>query len=831
MMDEALILGAEARLDWSPWAAGASRVGSITDQLAARVGGTSAAMMTSLSSAGTTFTVVGSELAAWGDSLHRRGEAMTGMVGDWISAAGQFERDLRLLAVVAGTDEKTLDRLKEKAVEIGLTSMFSPGEATAAMRNLLAGGLSVEETMSAIVPTLNMVAASAGEIDLESGAKLAVIAMNKFKLTTKDLPSFFDEITVLAQRSNLGFQDMLGLMTSLNALPSLMTKTSKESFLAIVGAASGVGMSAEVAGQATQAIARGLNQLQRQVDKGKGRRLDYLQALGLNVTSLKDASGEWKDLADIIQIVNRAVESSPLTGPERSAALAGLFDQNAAGLIVSLGNLREQIDPLTGKVVKGVDALQSLRRVLGDDSTLGRAESAADSFLETWSGATKLWTSTKDTFKIVMGDTILPLVTKALLLFNSFMQGLLHLAKNNAIVRWSLLGIVLGMGLLLVVAGGLLVVLGTLAVAIGSLIALFVAFTFAETAVAMGAVLVEVVLWPLLLVTLALAAAMSMLTAQLIWFSLALYVLWTYDIAGFRTELLNLWDAIDVGRKSLDAFLAGKSIDEIMKEKLVGHGWMLMFVRFIVMLDYRWRKFTGGMRDGAKEARDALWEAVDGVRGALASVFGRPGEDGPFDHTMPLGDPKYWIATGRLIGYAISLAFWPLTDFLNKLTLGILIWKNWRLIVALVALEFFLLADQAYNAGSNFVKGFWDGMAAMWDQMIAWLSGKLDELWGMFPSWFAPEFPLPPGGAGGDPIAGAAGASTPVFGPPTRLPAPRAAPASTNSAAQGNRTVSIGNITLPVSQLPQGATLEELVQSLTERLTREIEKSLSAEVG
>ena len=795
---DTLVLGAEAQLDITPFLRRIdqleSRVAGMTQKLAKE----STAQANTLANVSQAFTQMGAQVSALGQHVSRGGRAILGGMGQWIDAAGTFESGLDALKIVANADAAELENLRQVAIQTGIDTAFSPREATQAMFELKSAGLETTDAIAAMPAVLDLVAASAGEIDLSSGAVIGTVAMNKFGLTTSQIPGFMDQIVRVNQISNFHFREMLTFMNSLGPTAALMSKTTVASLLAIGGAARNAGMSAAQAGAAVGAVGRSMTFLQKELSRKGGRRkrrLAALQLFGLTPEELKTSKGEWKDMAEILALVMKGSEG--MEEAQRNASLQTLFGaSNALGLGIAMSKLKRFQDPVTGQWVEGTDALLAMSKELeAQAGGTGLAREAAESFLDTWAGIKKLFEGSIETFQIVMGSTLLPLlkpiVKTTLMLFNIF----LGWVRSSLVLRVALLAVGVVLGTILLLSGTLLVTVGGLLVAFAGLAMTYSAVSAAGFTLTGVMVMLETVLWPLLLVTLAIVAAMALLgvmfVAAVAPFALqaaVLYTVWTTNFGGIRDFVLDVVDTLTTAWGVLTTFLGGGAIDEDTFNKMGEHSNLMSLISTIVMLRYRFGELTKGIRRGMEPSMGALGRALPKVSDAFNKLFTALGKLFGFDvPEMTLGDPQTWGDVGEAIGSAVGFLIDALVILIDnfatvvawlakhetavKIVAGVFLFLGIVVaaaalalvtLIGLVLLPFILVlaaimfsvialiaafvtlgmivpaivihvAEAMREAGVRLIDNLWAGMQEKWGELKTWFTGGLASLADMLP--------------------------------------------------------------------------------------------------
>src|SRR5262249_12003256 len=80
------------------------------------------------------------------------------------------------------------------ALEAGIATQYTPIQASGALLELAQAGYSVDESIQLLIPTLDLAAASFGELTPEAAAGLASQALKAFGLQAKDASRTVDQM-------------------------------------------------------------------------------------------------------------------------------------------------------------------------------------------------------------------------------------------------------------------------------------------------------------------------------------------------------------------------------------------------------------------------------------------------------------------------------------------------------------------------------------------------------------------------------------------------------------------------------------------------------------
>lgn len=160
--------------------------------------------------------------------------AAIGFLGSAMSEFSSFERTMNTLKAVSNATDAEMQILKQSALDLGASTIFTNQEVGQSYVNLAKAGLTVQEMLAAMPGVLNAAAAS-GE-DLASTAQIIVGVLRGFNLTAdksvhvadllaqaantsagdiSDFGEAFKQLGPIAAGSNQTLEDMTGILAAL----------------------------------------------------------------------------------------------------------------------------------------------------------------------------------------------------------------------------------------------------------------------------------------------------------------------------------------------------------------------------------------------------------------------------------------------------------------------------------------------------------------------------------------------------------------------------------------------------------------------------------------
>lgn len=330
-------------------------------------------------------------------ALRRVGEFVTEMaadaaraVGTWlkdsVGVAGDFEQTLNVLGATSGATAADLDKVAQKAKELGADMSLpatSAQDAAEVMLELSKAGFSVQESMDAAKGALQL--SSAAQVDAATAANITAGAINAFGLEASDAVRVADLLAAGANQSSASMTDLSqGLQQAGFAFHE--ANMPVEDLVTSLAALTNVGLTGSDAGTA---LKNALMRLMSPTDKAA----KLMARLGF---SAYDATGTMKPMPQIINDLN--------------SALAGMTDQARADALETmlLGDGMKAMIPLLDL---GADGFLKLKDAV---TVQGAAADVANAQMQGWNGGMRAIGSQMETLQLIVGtflkDALTPLL-------------------------------------------------------------------------------------------------------------------------------------------------------------------------------------------------------------------------------------------------------------------------------------------------------------------------------------------------------------------------------------------------------------------------------------
>lgn len=657
----------------------------------------------------TSLSLVSNGVGQVGDTLSRMGGGIMHSLKGATDQATSFQSELNQLKFITGATGEEFEKLRRVAVQTGIDTAFSPQEATQAMYELKSAGLSTNDMLKSLQATLDLVAVSGGKIQLGEGASLVASTLKKFNLDASESIRVVNQLSQASKVSNFHFEDFSAFMNSLQSAPSTL-KRPLEEFLAVGGMLRNVGQGAAQAGATVNGFGRQLVVLTRQMEnqaKLKNRtsaqmKFDAMKQMGLDKDTIWDSTGALKPLNEIL--TSLITQMANMSDQKKAVISQTLFGDQAKNLLFAVDGATKSMlkyDEATGKYVMttkdGKMNVNDMTNAIRNSN--GVAEEGADTILKSAWGINKLWEGSKQTFQILLGQTILPIIGR-------FIQGMTKVL--NVIIAFldkhplfaKVLGIGTGIaGLFLLAVGGILKFVATLGMAIAgagmfmlTLGKFGMLFTGASS-VAMGFGNVLMILGTKLRTLFMLIGKGTLVVG-------GLYLAWKTDFLGIRSLLQWFMESVhtafsessriaglgvdqfrtEIERLSTSDSLFDKFILGLVKVKVFWQGlcdaWndytlsdenfqklnelgLIPLLSTILDLKRRFEAFWEGFKEGWADVSAKVVEGVKTIMGWIDKLgqFFKPTKDNMVEVNKVIGETDFsnWKEFGNTMAYVVSI--------------------------------------------------------------------------------------------------------------------------------------------------------------------------------
>ncbi|MEQ8673304.1 MAG: phage tail tape measure protein [Aggregatilineales bacterium] len=261
---------------------------------------------------------------------------VTAFVAQGVGAFASFDAILSEISARTGATAEEMDAVRLKAMEMGRDTAFSATDAADAMLQLLSSGYDLRETMIALEPVLNL--AAAGGLNLGTAADAVTDILAQFRLGAESATDVTDALSAAAGSSSATVGDLIAGFANVGPVASSFG-ISVDQTAAILGTFSENGIKGAEAGTQLRSM---LNNMTRNTDEVQG----MWQQLGVSMT---DSEGNFRDINDIIQDLNVAMEG--MSESERADAirtLAGSYGQMGLTALLASDGIEDMEAAMAG---------------------------------------------------------------------------------------------------------------------------------------------------------------------------------------------------------------------------------------------------------------------------------------------------------------------------------------------------------------------------------------------------------------------------------------------------------------------------------------------------
>lgn len=401
---------------------------------------------------------LGQSLQSAGKKISDIGGSLTKKVTMPVAAASaaalklgmDFEAGMSEVQAISGATGSELERLSQKAKEMGSTTKFSATESAEAMKYMAMAGWDTQQMVDGLGGVMSLAAAS-GE-DLASVSDIVTDALTAFGLQAKDASQFADLLakTSTTTNTNVG---LLGESFKYVAPLFGALKYNAEDAALALGLMANAGIKGSQAGTSLKTSISNLA-------NPTAKMATAMDDLGISLT---DAEGNMLPFRDVLLNLREAF--SGLDESQQAAYAATIFGKEAmAGMLSVLNATEEDFN-------KVAEATQNYA---------GTAEEMADVMQDNAKGSLVELKSALEGIAIDLSQTLIPI-------FSKFVAAIRRGVDWFANLDDSTKEMIVKIGLLAAAIGPALVVIGKLVSATGAIFSAFSAISGAIAVVTTGA--------------------------------------------------------------------------------------------------------------------------------------------------------------------------------------------------------------------------------------------------------------------------------------------------------------------------------------------------------
>lgn len=321
------------------------------------------------------------------DGIRASASALKDFTGDVVNTGMTFESSMSGVAAISGASGEDLERLSEKAKEMGATTKYTAAQSADAFGYMALAGWKTEEMLAGIDGVLSLAAAS--DMDLATASDIVTDYLTAFGLTAQDSARFVDMMSYAMASSNTT-TELLGEAYKNCAATAASMGYSVEDTTAVLMTMANAGVKGGEAGTALNAI---MTRLATDTKNCATELANY----GVQVY---DSEGNMQSLSSILEGVSGVWEN--LTDQEQA---------NMAKIIAGTNHYSALQTIMNGLS----DSAEEAGMSFGDYSAAlsecdGTAQGMADTMQDNLSGDLTVLSSAVDGMKLSLADELNPVL-------------------------------------------------------------------------------------------------------------------------------------------------------------------------------------------------------------------------------------------------------------------------------------------------------------------------------------------------------------------------------------------------------------------------------------
>lgn len=270
-------------------------------------------------------------LRSAGTSMIGFGLVAVGAFGAIVAEAAKFEKEMDFVQAVTGASADEMQKLQDKAIELGKESIFGPVALSQAFVDLAKAGADVQDIIDG-VGEASVQLATAADVEIPFAGENLINIMNTFSLGAEDAVRVADLLAGAANASSVELSDIVTTMRYAGPVAAAMGVSLEDvnDALSVLGL---VGIKGSTAGTSLRFM---MARLVPDTDKAK----DAIEGLGLTigedglVKEFSNADGSIRDLASIMQVLQDATKD--MNDQAKIAVINDIFGVRAMPSVLAL---------------------------------------------------------------------------------------------------------------------------------------------------------------------------------------------------------------------------------------------------------------------------------------------------------------------------------------------------------------------------------------------------------------------------------------------------------------------------------------------------------------
>ena len=544
---------------------------------------------------------IGESLTSAGEKMLPVTAAVTGLGTAAVKTAADFDSSMSNVAAISGSSAEDMDKLRERAREMGAQTKFSAKEAGDAMGYMAMAGWDAQQMYDGLPGIMNLAAAS-GE-DLATTSDIVTDALTAFGMEAEDSSHFADVLAQASSSANtnvgmmgetfkyiapvagaLGYSAedaavAIGLMANSGIKASSAGTQLRSSLTNMIKPSKDVGDAMEKWGfyateSATSIDQAKIDKQMLRVQKASLAADKAQQAYNDAVSKYGSESTEASNAAATLEIkqTELATANETLTqlqeGTTENVRLYNKALQNEDGSMKSLREtmdfLRETMGGMTeaeqtqaATAIFGKEAMSGMLAIINSsdedyqklikniDNCKGSAENMAETMQDNLSGQLTTLQSALQELAIAFGEILMPYIRKAVSVIQDFVKKLNGMSEGQK-------KIVATIALIVAAIGPLLIMIGKVATGISAITGLFskmktlttITSILGKVKGAFTALFGVIAANPVIAVIAAIVATLVLLYTKCEWFRDAVNTVVQKIVSFFTDTIPQAWSAL-----------------------------------------------------------------------------------------------------------------------------------------------------------------------------------------------------------------------------------------------------------------------------------------------
>lgn len=465
---------------------------------------------------------IGESLTSAGEKMLPVTAAVTGLGTAAVKTAADFDSSMSNVAAISGSSAEDMDKLRERAREMGAQTKFSAKEAGDAMGYMAMAGWDAQQMYDGLPGIMNLAAAS-GE-DLATTSDIVTDALTAFGMKAEDSSHFADVLAQASSSANTNVSMMgetfkyiapvagalgysaedaavaIGLMANSGIKASSAGTQLRSSLTNMIKPSKDVGDAMEKWGFYATESATSIDQakIDKQIlrvqkaslaaDKAQQAYNDAVSKYGAESTEASNAAATLEIKQTELTTANETLTQLQ-EGTTENVRLYNKALQNEDGSMKSLketmdflreamGNMSEAEQTQAATAIFGKEAMSGMLAIINAsdadyeklikniDNCDGAAENMAETMQDNLSGQITALQSALQELAIAFGEILMPYIRKAVSVIQDFVKNLNGMSEGQK-------KIVATIALIVAAIGPLLIMIGKVATGISAIAGLF----------------------------------------------------------------------------------------------------------------------------------------------------------------------------------------------------------------------------------------------------------------------------------------------------------------------------------------------------------------------